>query len=482
MSRRPAGAAERLCDEGGGILVMTAVSLVALMGITALSIDAAYMYEKRQRLYAAADAAAKSAALEVRRGNTSSLTAFAQHELTAHGFSVSPIVNCPPASGPFAGTACTFQTGFVEVIVSETTSTFFGKVLGWNSANPGARAVAGVTADPNCLVTVGNPGSLGTAGTYLTVRDQDIDAHNCSIADNGNLCRSGGADVKFDSPYAVNVSGACRSGSSCSSSASCPSGVSSNLPPTADPLEGLWVQSALTQPPAGSVTGGTTTTSGGCTNFSASTGSWTASPGCYNYITLNTIGTAFPTVIFNQGIYYIKGSGTSGLTLNAPSSSSESYHGPKIIASSGVMFYMAGGRVNIGSKTDVTLTGLKLTGSSDPNAPYRGIVFFQPSTNTTTTDAQFACDARYRIDGVFYFRKSDVLWNASAFGSDACSGGDDEEEGGGDFGSPNQCFALVSKSLSSRIGLDFYNTCSTFNVTGSTLLKGSPLRSASVAE
>ena len=45
--------------ESGQILVLTTVSMIAVMGIMALSLDASFMFEKRNRLHAAADAAAR---------------------------------------------------------------------------------------------------------------------------------------------------------------------------------------------------------------------------------------------------------------------------------------------------------------------------------------------------------------------------------------------------------------------------------------
>ena len=54
-------------SERGSILILTALSMTVLLGIAALSIDISFMYDKRNRLHAAADAAAKSGAFEVRR-------------------------------------------------------------------------------------------------------------------------------------------------------------------------------------------------------------------------------------------------------------------------------------------------------------------------------------------------------------------------------------------------------------------------------
>src|SRR5262245_588754 len=100
-------------DEKGSILILTALSLTVLLGIAALSVDASYMYDMRNKLSAAADAAAKSAAIEVHRGNSANIVKFAQHQVIAHGFALADVsltVRLCSAPGatcnvPFAGDA-----------------------------------------------------------------------------------------------------------------------------------------------------------------------------------------------------------------------------------------------------------------------------------------------------------------------------------------------------------------------------------------
>ena len=148
-------------SERGSILILTALSMTVLLGIAALSLDISFMYDKRNRLHAAADAAAKSGAFEVRRDSSISLTdlqTFANQQVSAHGFNpagtTSVVVHHPPTSGAFTGDA-----GYVEVIVSEPTSTFFGRILGWTSMTPGARAVAGTSNNLACIITLRGPGT-----------------------------------------------------------------------------------------------------------------------------------------------------------------------------------------------------------------------------------------------------------------------------------------------------------------------------------
>src|SRR5262245_11113435 len=113
--------------ERGSILIMTALTLTGMLGVTALALDAAYMYDQRNRMGAAADAAALAAAQEYKRASTAAnLQAYANHAVALHatamqmGLSVvsgssnvttcsppadtsqiSVCVNSPPQSGPF---------------------------------------------------------------------------------------------------------------------------------------------------------------------------------------------------------------------------------------------------------------------------------------------------------------------------------------------------------------------------------------------
>jgi hypothetical protein len=164
-------------SERGSVLIIVALSSVALLGIAAFSVDASFSYDLRNKLGAAADAAAKSAAFEVKRGNAANLVTFAQAEVDRHatdGLIPSGVTMdahlCTAVgatcSAPYVG------TGYVEVILTKTQPTFFGPIMGFMNLEPKARAVAG-TAAPDACFTSMNDLSLGKAtitGTGCTVR------------------------------------------------------------------------------------------------------------------------------------------------------------------------------------------------------------------------------------------------------------------------------------------------------------------------
>src|SRR3954453_8707860 len=85
---RSASRRHLLKSESGSILILTALAMIVLLGVVALAVDGSFMYTERNRMSAAADGAAKSAAYEVFHANLTqaNLEAFADHEVSQHGF------------------------------------------------------------------------------------------------------------------------------------------------------------------------------------------------------------------------------------------------------------------------------------------------------------------------------------------------------------------------------------------------------------
>lgn len=358
-------------SDRGQILILTAVSMVALLGMAALALDASYMYDKRNRLYAAADAAAKSGAMEVQRSPSAlpqaTLDAFGAEAVRRHGFnpggSTTVVMRTPPTSGAFAG-----STGYVEATVSEPTSTFVGTILGWISMTPGARAVAGTSSGPNCLVTFQNL-SVGVAHVVMP---------GCSIAAGGNMSvHNGNAGVVAAS---VGVTGTCAG-------SNCPGNVQTGALPPSDPLSGL-------TPPANP---------GGCTAATI-TGSGSLTAGCYSSITLSNNS----QVNLGPGVYYLTGPLSTGnsprICLNA---------GCTFDYGNGVMIYLVGsGQINVQN-------GALMRLNAQTSGPYNGILFYQDRSNSNP--ATFANgSATYDLSGAMYFPSADVEFGNGG-GSNNCA-------------------------------------------------------------
>jgi hypothetical protein len=199
----------QLRREQGSILIMTAVTLTAMLGVAALSIDAAYIYDQRNRMGAAADAAALAAAQEYKRaGTAANLQTYANYQVSMHvaGIGVSLVsdpstnsvstcpaptstsqlrvcVNSPPVNGPFAGV-----NKYVEVLVARKVPTFFMSTAGWGSMTVSTRAVAGPGDVSGCIFALNTDDpdwdpELSFEGSSPTL----IDVPKCGIYSNGDF-------------------------------------------------------------------------------------------------------------------------------------------------------------------------------------------------------------------------------------------------------------------------------------------------------
>ncbi len=133
--------------RSGAILVWFALMLTMLLGMVGLVVDSGLLMAGHRHTQNAADAAALAAALDLMLGKSpavataTAITFCKQHNDLADA--PDPIVNIPPASGPYAG-----EPGYVEVIASNPLPTYFIQVLpGVATENTvRARAVAGSQA------------------------------------------------------------------------------------------------------------------------------------------------------------------------------------------------------------------------------------------------------------------------------------------------------------------------------------------------
>lgn len=389
-------------SESGSILVLTALSIALMLGVAALAVDGSFMYVERNRMAAAADAAAKAAALEYWRNPAADLQAFADREAIMNGFDpaqgASVVVHRPPSSGSF-----TSIPNYVEVIVSRPTNTFFASILDaiWSSVTPGARAVAGTSPSPNCLVTLNQSGapSLAIGGTV------HLDMPNCSIAANGNMDVAGGGSI---TAAAIGVQGTCSG---------CPSSYVAGMPTATDPLAALPVPANPYPTPMAYTLGNNQPPQ-------------TLDPGWYSTIDVGSND----TLALNPGVYWVSGPIIIG-------SSSR-------LTGSGVFIYLAGtaaagactssstvGCIRLGNDADVAL-------SAQTSGPYDGVLFFQDRGNAT--EVSFANTSSYLLSGVMYFPAAAVtLGNAG--GSTDCTlfvaYNINIDSGGGSTGLSNTCAA-----------------------------------------
>jgi hypothetical protein len=313
---------DRLCSERGSVVLLVAFSTVALLGIAALSVDASFMFDLRQKMSAAADAAAKTAAFEVKRGFVANVQPFAQAEIDRHvtdGLLPSGVVvNAHLCNA--VGATCTspYNTAkYVEVILSKTHPTFFGTIAGYANLMPVARAVAGTAQPEACFVTMED----------LYMKNAQMNMDDCGV--------QVGGDVTFDNTPSdivgpLSITGGCSGGGGGGGEHCAESDVATGQPYPENPFKNL---------------GPPTTAPATCPN---ATGSGTLAPGCYNNIP-NTITT------LQAGIYTIKG------TLDIAN----------LTATSGTLLYFTStGVLTAGNNAELHLT------ASNTITGYEGIAIY----------------------------------------------------------------------------------------------------------
>jgi Flp pilus assembly protein TadG len=418
---------ERARSESGSIIILTALSMFVVLGIVAFAVDASFLYTERNRMAAAADAAAKAAAIENHKApGTANLYAFATREVANHGFDPAPsnctpnggqtevCVNRPPLSGPY-----TSDSHYVEVYVSRPTGTFFSRILAglWNSVTPLTRAVAGTSAGPNCIVTLnesGNP-SLDIGGTVA------VNIPGCGVAASGNMHVGNG--VGSVTASSIGVQGTCSG---------CPSGTQTGIAAPDDPLASLAEPANPYGSPTTFVLGNNQPPA-------------TLNPGWYDRIDIGNND----NITLTSGLYYVTGPITVGNSAT--------------INGSGVTIFLAG-TAGTGPCTPAATAGCldvpnqaTVTLSAPTGGAYEGILFFQARSNSL--DATFGNTGDYNLSGAMYFPNASV-----SFGNSGST--------------TNDCTLFVAQNISIASsgggGMSFSNACTAYG--------GSPLMTLSLAE
>jgi Flp pilus assembly protein TadG len=321
------------------VLVVLIAALPALLGLMGISVDVGMLYAARRRMQTAADAGAIAGAKEKQANNTAGISA-AAHRAAAHndfdethGDVVS--VHNPPASGEHAG-----DSNFVEVVIDQTFSTYFMKLLHPSPVTVRARAVAGMTPADSC-VCVTHP----TTDFALEVSSGSV------LTATGSGCD---VTVKSDNSKAMSAS-----------SGSCINSVASIQ------VKGGYEGSCYTPPPqtgsAANCEGSAPVPSvpGGCnwTNREINGGNVTLNPGNYcGGLKING-----GTVTFNPGLYNIIGG--FGFEFNGGSliGSEVTFHMTFGVGYSYKELIINGGSANLSAPTSGAMKGYLII--QDPAAP-----------------------------------------------------------------------------------------------------------------
>jgi hypothetical protein len=440
----------RRAGEKGSILVMTAVSLTALMGITALAVDASMLFDMRHRIEAAADAGAMAAALEYKRntgatccGSSSNLYTFAKHDIELQSFTVSTDFSSP--NGSMIVRHCTDAAAtcdashnsdyYIEVVLTRTVPTFFMRLFGRSSLPVSARAVAGLGRSPYCLVslaTTKKEGSVDQTKDALKIEDDsDVDAPGCYVQVNSaftgkagegalKLGKNASLDTSPDGKISVVGDSIMGAGSTWSPA------PTNGAPPIVDPLLTLGTPSSSPCSPG--------------TNYKTGKDKTVSLPGgCYNGIEVEEGA----TLNLTTGATYV---------LTADFKTKDNKDKPNYINGSEVLIYTtADNKVEIKPYATVTLSAQK-------SGDYAGVLFYGARTGKKIT-AKFDENAEFDLKGAVYYPNGDI-----EFGNKKKSGTPVNTD----------CAIFIGRKIKFKKRADMVNSCSDYNA--------SPLKSISVAE
>lgn len=388
-------------DRKGAIALVTAFSLMAVVGFAGLGTEASYWYVKKQSMQSAADSAAFSAAAAILNGETFTTPTTgtpvnaAEAVLATYGFTggtggdtTISVTSPPPAPDAFSN-----DTNAVEVTITQTLPRLLSAFFISSDPTVSASAVATQVASsaPPCVMALdtGNVKDVSDSGS-ATLNMPGCNMYINSSATNA-LNMSGSAQITAASTYVVGGA---------SSTAGVHDSVGTHLDtgtPEADPFA-----SQSFSMPSG-CGGGATTTS--------VTGTKTLQPGVYcGGITVNNGA----NLTLAPGTYYMNGgSGVANENagLNVLSGATISGQGVTIVLTGSTGNYAT---VQISGSANVTLDTTTL-------GPLAGLTFFQdrnapatPANPTPTTENNFGGGANLNIGGGIYFPKQLVTYSGGA--------------------------------------------------------------------
>jgi hypothetical protein len=366
----------------GTVIVAVSVSLVAILGFAALSLDGGLLLDKRRQVQEATDAAALAAGCELYatwrtqtgRDTDGSIALFAKNVAKQNGYEdgvngVVVQVHIPPISGLFVG-----QYGHAEVTISTSQKRYFSKIFGQSTNIPiGARAVArGKSSTINNGIIVLDPDNKGSfsngGGAMVTVKGTApiiVDSNDISA-----MIANGGGTVSSTAGYDVSGS----PGYSTPGGGSFTGTIHQNVEPTPDPLRFV---------PEPNINDYIVRSTKKLQHSSAQ--NITLLPGVY-------IGgvaiTGKGSVTLSPGIYYMEGGGFS-------------ITGQGNLTGSEVMIYnhplSNSDTINLQGSGAITLT-------PPSTGPYQGISIFQSRTTVAQPTVSVAGNgtAPLMISGTFY--------------------------------------------------------------------------------
>lgn len=365
-------------DRRGAAMITVGISLPVLLGVSALSIDLGLWYKSRRDYQTAADAGAISAAwqrLKGKSGLVETAKADAARNGVIAGSALQIEANNPPKSGAYVG-----EPEAVEVVITAQETTMLSSIVYSGSVTNVVRAVALIEVTGQACVLALN----STAASALKVwGNTTVEAKKCVLGSNSNASNSidigGSSQIVAESLWSAG--GAQIAGA-----------ATFDRPPVTE----MW---ALDDPYKNLTVGAM----GGCvvTNPPNYNSSATLSPG--RYCGDVSFG-AQANITLQPGTYYID---QGNLTVNG---------GAKIrcncTGTEGVTFVLtsSGSPSNTGTVTINGGADIQLNAPSDPNATYKGVLFYQDQQASAST-AKFNGGATMILNGAIYFKQAIIQYN-----------------------------------------------------------------------
>ncbi|MDC8758019.1 pilus assembly protein TadG-related protein [Janthinobacterium fluminis] len=341
--------------QRGSVPVAVALLLPVLIGCAGLANDSGQVYLARRQMQTAADAGARSAALELRRqAADADVIAAARGDAALNGFPAGS-VSVRLLSGPGPSPA---RSGYVEVLVAQAVPTPFMGLLGTPSVAVSARAVAGARPGGNCFLAL-NRNNVGNAMEVTGAGE--VAANNCDVFVNGSVAGT------LAATGAITVSGR-RIGLQGPSASRAEGGNFKPAPQTGQPAEADPLARLAT--PAG----------GPLRNGANIRGNTTLAPGTYPG-GIHISGSA--SVVFQPGIYVLQG----GFSVN----------GAVNLDGAGVAFYTQG-------PVDIRGSGVVQL-AAPATGPMAGILFYGDRA-LAKDDNNLVGSSAWTLAGTLYFPSS----------------------------------------------------------------------------
>lgn len=368
-------------DRRGSVIILTALLMPAVLGFSALGVDATLWYLQRRELQSIADAAAIAGTVVTANDINGDAEAAAIADAARNDFVVGDgrtlTVSTPPTSGAYAG-----MSGYVEVRVTEQPTLYFVDRFVDGQITIAARSVAGaVVVGEHCIIGLDHTMDravefAGTANVYV----------ECGVASNSNSAESlylgGTADLVADPAQAY---GDIYIGGNASLTTKHPPQPLSQR--VDDPYSYL-------SPPSSSMTCA-------ATNMRAS-GTVPLSPGKYcGGLTVQNGNVTFSpgTYIINNGDFDVRGTST--------------------LAGDGVTFILTG-------DSAAKVGNLKITGGTVANltastsGAYEGVLFYQDAIASAGGSNSVLGGSSMELEGALYFPSQEILFSGGSGAKPAC--------------------------------------------------------------